>query len=243
MPRSLYYSYKNHRTINPDWRRVKTAYYTYLSVRSFLKQRYDSFLLLKFGKFKYKSNIVNKKYLDSALKKGGVVFVSIHADSYPLAGKVYGDFYKTKKIIVPFYHHNKVSVFNYFKKKFEPHGIDIVRLGGAMKEVGPILSDGGSIVLFLDAEIPVNRSVEVEMFGKIMNLSTGPYYLADKYGLTIIPFSVDRKGKSLNLRLFKPISHKGKSKEKVTQEIADVLQKMILMNLKRWHVFDRVLQN
>jgi lauroyl/myristoyl acyltransferase len=243
MPRALYYSYKNHRIINPDWRRVKTAYYTYLSLKSFVKQRYDSFLLLKFGKFKYKSNIVNKKYLDKALKKGGVVFVSIHADSYPLAGKIYGDFYKTKKIIVPFYHHNKVSVFNYFKKKFAPHGIDVVRLGGAMKEVGPILSKGGSIVLFLDVEIPVNRSVKVKMFGKVMNLSTGPHYLAEKYGLTIIPFCVDRKGINMNLRLFKPIAHKGKSKEEVTQEIADVLQKMILMNLKRWHVFDRVLQN
>lgn len=243
MPRSLYYSYKNHRIINPDWRRVKSAYYTYLSVKSFLKQRYDSFLLLKFGKFKYKSNIVNKKYLDEALKKGGVVFVSIHADSYPLAGKVYGEFYKTRKIIVPFYHHNKVSVFKYFKKKFAPHGIDIVRLGGAMKEVGPILSDGGSIVLFLDAEIPVNRSVKVNMFGKEMDLSTGPHFLAEKYNLTIIPFSVDSNGKDMNLRLFKPIDHKGKSKEEVAQEIADVLQKMIRMNLKKWHVFDKVLQN
>jgi lauroyl/myristoyl acyltransferase len=243
MPRSLYFSYKNHRIINPDWSRAKTAYYTYLSIKSFIKQRYDSFLLLKFDKFKYKSSIINKKYLDSALSRGGIVFVSIHADSYPLAGKIYGDFYKNKKIIVPFYHHNKVSVYKYFKKKFAPHGIDIVRLGGAMKEVDPILSNGGSIVLFLDAELPVNHELKVKMFGKKMNLSTGPYYLAEKYGLTIIPFCLDRKGKNMKLRIFKPIEHKGKSKEEVTQEVADMLQKMIRISLKRWHVFDKVLQN
>jgi len=243
MPRSLYHSYQNHRIVNPDWSKTKTAYYTYLSVKSFLKQRYDTLLLLRFGKFKYKSNIVNKKYLDKALKKGGVVFVSIHADSYPLAGKVYGDFYKTRKIIVPFYHHNKVSVYKYFKEKFAPHGIDIVRLGGAMKEVDPILKSGGSIVLFMDVEIPVNRSVKVKLFGNDMNLSTGPHYLAEKYGLTIIPFCVITKGKEMNLRLFTPIEHKGKSKEEVAQEIADALQKMILISLKKWHVFDRVLQN
>lgn len=229
--------------INPEWRRAKTACYTYLSLKSFVRQRYDSFLFLKYGKFKYKSNIINKKYLDRAFKNGGVVFISIHADSYPLAGKIYGDFYKSKKLIIPFYHHNKVSVYKYFKKKFAPYGIEIVRLGGAMAEVDPILSNGSSIVLFLDVEIPVNHAVKVKMFGKDMNLSTGPHFLAEKYGLTILPFCIDRKGKDMSLRLFKPIDHKGKSKEEVAQEVADILQKMIRMNLKRWHVFDRVLQN
>ena len=74
-----------------------------------------------------------------------------------------------------------------------------------MSEVDPILSKGGSIVLFLDAELPVNHAVKVKMFGKDANLSTGPHYLAEKYGLTIVPFCVDRKGKEMRLRLEKKI--------------------------------------
>jgi len=243
MTTSVYIGYKNHRIINPDWRRVKIAYYTYLSFKSLVRQRYDSFLFLKFGKFKYKSNIINKKYLDRAFKTGGVAFVSIHADSYPLGVKIFGDFYNNRKIIIPFYQKYKVSAYKYFKKKFSSHGVEMVRLGGAMREVESILSKGGSIVLFLDAELPVKHAVRVKMFGKDVSLSTGPYYLAEKYGLTIIPFCVDRKEKNINLRLFKPIEHKGKSKEKVTQEAADIIEKMILMNLRRWQLFDKVLQN
>ena len=243
MKTSVFVGYKNHRIANPDWRRIKTAYYTYLSFKSLVRQRYDSLLFLKYGKFKYKVNIINKKYLDKAFKNGGVVFISIHADSYPLAIKIFRDFYKNKKIIVPFYQQYKVSAYKYLKKKFSKHGVHLIRLGGAMKEVDPILSKGGSIVLFLDAALPVNHSVKVNMFGNEVKMSTGPHFLAEKYGLTIVPFCIDRKGKNMNFRLFKPINHKGKNKEKVTQETADIIEKMILMNFKRWQLFDKVTQN
>jgi len=140
MKTSVFVGYKNHRIANPDWRRIKTAYYTYLSFKSLVRQRYDSLLFLKYGKFKYKVNIINKKYLDKAFKNG-------------------------------------------------------------------------------------------------------PHFLAEKHGLTAVPFCIDRKGKNMNFRLFKPINHKGKNKEKVAQETADIIEKMILMNLKRWQLFDKVLQN
>ena len=213
----------------------------WLTVRSWLSvlfQRMGVLTLLLFDYFPFTVSLANKKALDDAIKQGAVL-LTVHSGSYPLLGKVFGRFYPRKQLAVTFYHARKISFFPLFRKLFKRMGVTVIALGGAMKEIEPILKSGGSMVLFLDAKLPITRTEKVWLFGKERHLSTGPYWLAKKYGLTVLPLYVKRKGLTLSIQTLPAIPHQRQTQQQFMQQVALALEKMITDTLPSWQRFDR----
>jgi len=239
--KAIYYCYKNFRVVKPHWSKFRVSYYCILSFYAFAKQRFDSILFLTSGKVRHKTGVINKEIVEEIYKKKGAIFISIHAGSYPVLGKIYNDHFSDRKLIVPFYNHNRLSIFDFFRNRFKKYGIEVVSLGGSMKDIRPVLLRGGSVVLFLDAELPVRHTEKVTMFNKRIELSTGALWLARKYDLAIIPVVINKKNGRLNAHFYEQIEYKNKGDAPVMQEIANKLEKMVLKNLKTWHVYDQFL--
>jgi len=216
---------------------------TVLTVRACLSmvfQRFVAMGLILFDFFPFKVKFDNKKLLDQAIKEGAV-FVTVHSGPYPVLGKVISRYYADKQLAVTFYHVNKISFFPIFRHFFKRLGVSIIPLGGAMKEADPILSNGGSMVLFLDAKLPINRTETVSLFGKERQLSTGPYFLAKRYGLKVVPVYVRRQGLTLHVQALPEIPYHQQSQRRFMQRVALSLEQMIAVTLPSWQVFDRFL--
>lgn len=215
----------------------------WLTVRSWLSvifQRLAVCALMFIDYFPFKVKFVDKQRLDEAVKQGAVL-LTVHSGPYPLLGKVFGRFYPGKELAVTFYHSRKISFFPLFRRFFRRLRITVVALGGAMKEVDPILQGGGSMVLFLDAKLPINRTEKVWLFGKERQLSTGPYFLAKQYGLTVLPIYVKRKGLTLTVETLPAIPVRQQTQQRFMQQVALSLERMITDTLPSWQSFDRFL--
>lgn len=230
--------------VRPNWPAIRKSYYCYLSLVSFFQHRFDTFKLLITGSFDYDVSFDGKEILDEVFSKTGAIFISIHSGPYTLAVKTFHDNFSSKrKIAVPFKHNYRVSVFKYFKKKLAPYGVELVALGGAMQKIDPILSQGGSTILFLDADLPANHVEEVNLFGRKKLLTTGPLWLARKYRLPIVPICVRKDKDSVHVKVFEPIKYKNKNQKEVMDEIAFSIEKMINLTLDQWQVYDRFLHD
>ncbi|PJC42445.1 MAG: hypothetical protein CO040_04285 [Candidatus Pacebacteria bacterium CG_4_9_14_0_2_um_filter_36_8] len=234
--------YQNLDVIKPHWHPFKKVVFSLRSMLSMIFQSLVVFQLLFFNFFPFKVKIHNKKILDKAIKHGAV-FLTVHSGPYPLMGRIIHDFYPNKKIVVTFYHRNKISVFPIFKKFFERLGVTVVALGGAMKTIGPILKSGGSMTLLLDARLPVpkHRTEKVRLFDKERNLSTGPYYLSTNHNLNVVPIYVKRQGMTLHVYALTEIPHQKISKKTFMKKVAKSLELMIEDTLKSWQTYDTFL--
>jgi|GEM_PF-3592275 len=236
-----YYRYQTLLLIKPKWRWYQKVWNTILAYTSFFHQRLDILGFLVTGIFLYQTKLVGKNYLDQYLAKG-VIFVSIHSSSYPLAGKILADYYPQLKITAPFYFHRQFSIFPVFKKFFAKLGIQIVPLGGAMKRIGPALEMNQSVCLFLDAELPIKHTQMVAMYGKLVPISSGPAFLAQKYRKPIIPVYLAREAGKVVVHLLKPILvSETDSVQLITQKVATSLETMIDATISEWQVTDRFL--
>ena len=134
-------------------------------------------------------------------------------------------------------------MFKYFKKNLALYGVELVELGGAMQNIDPILSQGGTTILFLDADLPANHVEEVNLFGRKKLLTTGPLWLAKKYKLPIVPICVRKDKGSVHVKVFEPIKYKNKNQKVVMDEIALSMEKMINLTLDQWQVYDSFLHD
>jgi lauroyl/myristoyl acyltransferase len=185
--------------------------------------------------------INGKEQLDKFLNKNGVIFISVHSGSYPLAGKIFYDNYPNHKIIIPFYKFNKYSIYETYKKLFKKININIIQLGGAMKEIDPVLKKGGSVCLFLDAALPVKNRVTANIFNNRVPFSTGALWLSKKYFKPIIPIYVHDNLGGIVLNVLPEIKTTKKSDRLIMKEISLSIEKMISMTLKQWHIADNFL--
>lgn len=233
--------FRNITVVMPNWSFWQKLENTLLSYFCFFQHRFDTLLFLLFNYYPYKTYIFNKKNLDKFLSSKGVVFISIHSGPYPLAGKIFSDNYPKHKLIVPFYWKDTLSIYPFFRKMFPKIGIQIIKLAGAMKEIDPILSLGGSTCLFLDAVLPVKHFMSVNIFNKKVPISTGPLYLAKRYNMPIIPIYTVQKKKTVILKVLNPIKYKNKSDKESMGLIGKTLEKMVLDSLSQWQVVDKFL--
>jgi len=234
--------YQNLTIVKPHWSVLKKTIFAINSILSMIFQRIVTMAYLLFGIFPFKVKVNNQEILDKAVKNGAV-FLGVHSGSYPLLGKVIHDLYPEKEVVVTFYHKNKVSFFPIFKKLFKKLGFTIVALGGAMKTIDPILKAGGSMTLFLDARLPVpeDRTVKVKMFGIDRQLSTGPYFLANKYDLEVVPIYVKRTGLTLNVMVLPVIKHQQVDQQTFMNNVAQAVEVMVNDTLKSWQTYDTFL--
>jgi lauroyl/myristoyl acyltransferase len=234
--------YQNLSVVKPDWPVFKKVVFAVRSILSMIFQRIVTMAYLLFGIFPFQVKIHNQEVLDKAVKNGAV-FLGVHSGSYPILGKVIHDLYPGKEVVVTFYHKNKISFFPIFKKLFKKLGFTIVALGGAMKTIDPILKAGGSMTLFLDARLPVpeDRTVKVKMFGIDRQLSTGPYFLANKYDLAVVPIYVKRSGLTLNVMILPELKHKQVDQQTFMKNVAQAVEVMVKDTLKSWQTYDTFL--
>ncbi|EKE14213.1 MAG: hypothetical protein ACD_12C00630G0002 [uncultured bacterium] len=233
--------FKNISVIYPGMSFIKIMYFVIVGRINFFVSRLKTLLYLFFGFFPYKTKINGKRILDEFMSKNGAVFISVHSGSYPLAGKIFYDNYPGHKIITPFYKFNKYSAYGIYKKLFKKININIVQLGGAMKEIQPVLTSGGSVCLFLDAVLPVKNWVKVKIFNKDISLSTGPLWLSKKFSKPVIPIYVQDKGHEIILNVLPEIKIVGKNNDLIMKEITNSIEKMILLTIKQWHIADNFL--
>jgi len=233
--------FKNISAIYPKISFINKIYFVLAGRINFFLSRFKTLLYLFFGFFPYQIKIHGKKILDKYLGKNGVIFISVHSGSYPLAGKIFYDNYPNHKIITPFYKFNKYSIYEIYKKLFKRININIVQLGGAMKEIDPVLTNGGSVCLFLDAALPVKNRVVVKVFNNPVPFSTGALWLSKKYLKPIIPIYVQDKGQAIVLNVLPEIKIAGKNDDLVMKEIALSIENMISITLKQWHIADNFL--
>ena len=233
--------FKNISLIFPKISFIRKVYFVLIGRINFFVSRLKTLLYLFFGFFPYKTRINGKKILDECMRKNGAIFISIHSGSYPLAGKIFHDNYLGHKIITPFYKFNKYSIYEIYKKLFKKININIVQLGGAMKEIDPVLTNGGSVCLFLDAALPVKNSVIAKLFNNPVPLSTGALWLSRKYLKPIIPIYIQDKRQEIILNVLPEIKIAGKNDDLVMKEIALSIENMISITLKQWHIADNFL--
>lgn len=233
--------FKNISLAYPKMSFAKKIYFVIFGRTNFFVSRLKTLLFLFFGFFPYKTRINGKEALDKYINKSGAIFISVHSGSYPLAGKIFHDNYPSHKIITPFYKFNKYSAYEIYKKLFKRININIVQLGGAMKEIDPVLANGGSVCLFLDAALPVKNRVNVKIFNNPVPFPTGALWLSKKYSKPIIPIYVEDKGQEIVLNVLPEIKIVGKNDSLVMKEIALSIEKMISVTLKQWHIADNFL--
>lgn len=233
--------FKNISLAYPKMSFAKKIYFVIFGRANFFISRLKTLLYLFFGFFPYQTRINGKETLDECMKKNGAIFISVHSGSYPLAGKIFHDNYPSHKIITPFYKFNKYSAYEIYKKLFKRININIVQLGGAMKEIDPVLANGGSVCLFLDAALPVKNRVNVKIFNNPVPFPTGALWLSKKYSKPIIPIYVQDKGREIILNVLPEIKIVGKNDSLVMKEIALSIEKMISITLKQWHIADNFL--
>lgn len=232
--------FKNISLIYPEMSFTKKVYFVIIGRLNFFISRLKTLLYLFFGFFPYKIKINGKEILNKSINNGAI-FISVHSGSYPLAGKIFHDNYPGHKIITPFYKFNKYSVYGIYKKLFKKININIVQLGGAMKEIDPILANRGSICLFLDAALPVKNRVIVKIFNNFVPLSTGALWLSKKYLKPIIPIYIEDKGAEIVLNVLPEIKITGKNDDSVMKIIASCIENMVSITLKQWHIADNFL--
>jgi len=235
--------YKNYRLIDPKRPTHKVLLLCILSFATFFRQRIEYFYLFKTNKCYFKFHMEGSEIIEEIYKKTGAIFITIHSGSYPMIFKILGEKFSTRNIVVPFNYHRKVSVFNLFKKHFIIWGIEIVRLGDAMPKIDQILSGGGSAILFIDTEIPINDKYKqkVKMFATSVNMTTGPVYLAKKYSLPIVPICVIHNKRKLTLKVFAPVNCGLKRDDEIMNELAESVEKMVGLSLGRWQPYDKFL--
>ena len=243
MVKELYCCYQSFRVVNPNWPKRKVILHCFFSVRALLYHKRDSVYFSVFKKINKKIVIKNKEILDDIYKTSGVVFITIHADSYPLLGKIYHDFFGKRSLVVPYLFNSKLPFVSRLKRKFAEYGVQIVGLGGAMTVVDKVLSSGGSVCLFLDAELSVNHRQAVTLFNREIRMSTGSHFLAKKYNMPIVPVYIKSSKKIITLNIQKPILVGNGNQETVMQKVANALEELIRSNLKSWQTFDRFLLN
>ncbi|MEK7495579.1 MAG: hypothetical protein AAB603_03215 [Patescibacteria group bacterium] len=230
--------FKNISLAYPKMSFTKKMYFVIVGRINFFISRLKTLLFLFFGFFPYKTRVYGKETLDECMRKNGAIFISVHSGSYPMAGKIFHDNYPDHKIITPFYKFNKYSIYETYKKLFKRININIVQLGGAMKEIDPVLTNGGSVCLFLDAALPVKNSVVVKIFKNPIPLSTGALWLSKKYSKPIIPIYVQDKKQEIILNVLPEIKISGKNDDLVMKEIALSIENMISITLRQWHIAD-----
>ncbi len=235
--KQVYFRYKSTGVVKPNWSRWQRVINTIRGLGSFVVHRPASLALLLFNYFPYRTQIKGKKLLDSAIKQGAVFF-SVHSGPYPLAGKVLQQRYPRLNLIAPFFYNKKLSIFPIFQKYFKRLGIQVVALGGAMRHIRPVLENGGSACLFIDAHLPVKRKIAVSMFGKKIPISTGPLWLARTFHKPLVPIYVTHHQGCITAHVLPAITYHHKTDDYVMRQVGNTLAFMIEETLDEWQIAD-----
>tara|TARA_B100001996_G_C18581025_1_gene562246 strand:- start:227 stop:1087 length:861 start_codon:yes stop_codon:yes gene_type:complete len=102
------------------------------------------------------------------------------------------------------------------------------------KKLLQLFKDGFSIALMIDQR--VSEGIKSKLFNRHALTTTIPAQLVKKYNVDVVPIYIERKD-NIYFKMYadKPIVFdEGKSLEEITDELNEVLEKMILKNPDQW---------
>ncbi|MCM8782750.1 MAG: lysophospholipid acyltransferase family protein, partial [Candidatus Omnitrophica bacterium] len=173
------------------------------TLKSYAREIFKNFSMYLVDFFRFKKldleyvkshiEIVNKYYLDDALKKGkGVIALSAHLGNWELGGAVMGVLgYPINAIALE--HRNRL-VNNFFVRQRCLKNERVIPIGAALKRCFSVLKNNELLAILGDKDF-TNGGVVVKFFGRDTILPKGPAVFSLKTGAVIVPGFLIRKFK------------------------------------------------
>jgi len=203
---------------------------------------------LRFGKLnleyvKKYVNVVNRNYIDEALKKGkGVVILSAHLGNWELGGAVLGILGYPINVVA--LDHTNKFVTDFFVNQRRKNNERVISIGMALKKCFVALKNNELLAIVGDKDF-TNNGVTVKFFEKETILPKGPAVFSLRTGASIVPaFVIRDEGQNCRLIFDKPIEYSpgGNFEEdvvKLTQCCSTVMENYIRKFPTQWYCFRR----
>ncbi|MEN9922494.1 MAG: hypothetical protein RIS09_8 [Actinomycetota bacterium] len=187
------------------------------------------------------SNTYNKELIESHLATGeGCFIVATHSGNWDVAGAwlglTFGNILTVAEKLEP------EVLFKMFVQARERFNLSILAHSAGDSTID-ILSEAlgqNKIVAIVADRTLSSRGIDVKMFGYQCKLPAGPYAIAKRAGVAVIPGAIWFEGEKTLMEVFEPISVANKSAEEFSQELAEAFENIIAQHPENWHMFQQV---
>lgn len=201
--------------------------------------------LVEFLRFKsIDRNFVEKHFfiqggeiIDEALKEGkGAILLTAHIGNWELGGMALALLgYKIMAIALD---HKDVRINNFFKKRREAKGMEVVSLGVSVKKCFKALKDNKFVAVLGDRDFS-NTNPSFSFLGRKKNIPRGPVVLSLRTGAPIIPIFVMREGlTNFKIECFPSMKVLNESEEsEVMKKYIKIIEQQICKYPTQWLMF------
>ena len=220
---------KQEKIIDEMWSNIGRTFAEYMFLKNF-----------RFNKSNLSHVKINgKQYLEQIKKSNEpVIFYSGHLANFELMAMELDKFdIKTAAIYRPLNNFFLNPLMEYLRLKYIcPNQIPKGRIG--MRDIINKIRNGYSVALMVDQR--VGEGPRIPFFNKLAQTTTVPAQLSLKYGCKLVPISMKRIGNiNFEMTVYEPYNIKktknsDEDTQKITLEINQILEKMILENPGQW---------
>ena len=190
---------------------------------------------------KEKARIINRGYLDSAMKDyPGVIFLSGHIGNWELGACLVSKLGVPLNIIA--LSHTHVKVNNFFNQQRAYCGTKVIPIGFALRQCYRLLKKKG-LVAFLGDRDFIGSGKIFKFCSSKAQIPLGPAEFALKTGAVILPvFSIREKDDNFSLFIEKPIppfnnDGERKDRDEIIREYLQVIEAYIKKYPDQWYMF------
>ena len=134
--------------------------------------------------------------------------------------------------------HNNQKINEFFKKRRESKGMEVVSIGIAVKHCYEGLKNNKFVAILGDRDFS-NSSYSMDFLGRRKNIPRGPAVLALRTGAPIIPIFIIREGfKNFRAECFTPIEVSPQADEKkIIEKYIKIIEGQVYKNHSQWLMF------
>jgi KDO2-lipid IV(A) lauroyltransferase len=213
----------------------KTGYRLMLN---FGKNVVDTFRLPHLGRDRLLAmvDITGREKLDTALASGrGVILVTAHLGSWELGGAALAAMGYSITTVAGVQFSPALSPF--IKKIKQDLGIDVVSSKTGLRRMMKALARGEVVALHIDGDQFVG-GLEVDFFGRMARLPSGPAVLALRTGAAVLPAFAVRTGRGrIGIVIDDEIPVEGYDEARITRMIVEVVETYIRRYPDQWCMF------
>ncbi len=185
--------------------------------------------------------VKNLKYIDEALKKGGVIALTGHVGCWELGGVVLPLLgYPFNAVAMP---HTRQAVESFFLKQRTQKKINVIPVGRAYKQCYKRLISNQIVALLADRRYG-GTGIKAKFFGKTVIVPRGPAVLSIQTNSAVVSAYMIRKNNGFDLVFERPvypeqIAEKDKSKKIsiLTQKYIHTMENYIYKYPEQWFLF------
>jgi len=182
-------------------------------------------------------SICGRENIDNALKKGkGVVLLAAHMGNWELSGMALSLLGYPLMVIA--LDHKNPRVNNFFRKRRESKGIEVVSLGVAIKQCYKGLKENKVVALLGDREFG-DSGYSLDFLGRKKIIPRGAAVLALRTGASIVPALVSRQGLD-HIKIDCPPAlevRQDESELEIVKRYARVIEDRIRKDPSQWLMF------